>query len=162
MKVEPVSEFLFKVIKYIFWIVHINKLAFQNPFYCGNECIRSLGLGKRKLCAVLVVCKRQQIYKFAVNFFIPVTYQVQYCFIRPLHLEGGGGRRPQGECSCRPQSGYATQNTPKLTGFFFVQLSVTSSAGSYIKELVHGDFVRTVPSVKSILDIETDILALGT
>jgi tRNA pseudouridine synthase 10 len=42
-----------------------------------------------------------------------------------------------------------------------VQLSVISSAGSYIKELVHGDFDRTVPSLKSILDIETDILALG-
>lgn len=40
------------------------------------------------------------------------------------------------------------------------KLSVISSAGSYIKELVHGDFVRTVPSVKSILDIDTDILAL--
>ena len=38
---------------------------------------------------------------------------------------------------------------------------MTSSAGSYIKELVHGDFVRTVPSVKTILDTETDILALG-
>jgi len=40
------------------------------------------------------------------------------------------------------------------------KLAVTSSAGAYIKELVHGDFGRTVPSLRNLLGMETDILAL--
>ena len=35
-----------------------------------------------------------------------------------------------------------------------------SSAGTYIKELVHGDLGRTVPSVGTILNKEVDILQL--
>jgi len=40
------------------------------------------------------------------------------------------------------------------------KLSVISGAGAYIKELVHGDFGRTSPSLRTILGLETDILAL--
>ena len=39
-------------------------------------------------------------------------------------------------------------------------LSITTSAGTYVKEFVHGDFSRTVPSLGSILGCSTDILAL--
>ena len=42
---------------------------------------------------------------------------------------------------------------------YFV-LHVISSAGTYIKEFVHGDLGRTVPSIGSILDSEADILQL--
>ena len=33
-------------------------------------------------------------------------------------------------------------------------------SGTYVKELVHGDFDRTRPSLSTILDCDTDILAL--
>ena len=33
-------------------------------------------------------------------------------------------------------------------------------AGTYVKELVHGDFGRTRPNLGSLLDTQTDILAL--
>lgn len=42
---------------------------------------------------------------------------------------------------------------------YFV-LHVLASAGTYIKEFVHGDLSRTVPSIGSILDSECDILQL--
>lgn len=35
-----------------------------------------------------------------------------------------------------------------------------ASAGTYIKEFVHGDLGRTVPSIGSLLDSEADILQL--
>jgi len=40
------------------------------------------------------------------------------------------------------------------------KLEVVSSAGTYIKELVHGDFNRTVPNLRTILDCDIDIVAL--
>lgn len=39
-------------------------------------------------------------------------------------------------------------------------LHLLASAGTYIKEFVHGDLGRTVPNVGSILDCEADILQL--
>jgi tRNA pseudouridine synthase 10 len=40
---------------------------------------------------------------------------------------------------------------------YFV-LHFLASAGTYIKEFVHGDLGRTVPSIGSLLDSEADIL----
>ena len=42
----------------------------------------------------------------------------------------------------------------------FMILDVIASAGTYIKEFVHSDLMRTEPSVKSILDCDVDILQL--
>ena len=42
---------------------------------------------------------------------------------------------------------------------YFV-LHVLASAGTYIKEFVHGDLGRTVPSIGSLLESEADILQL--
>ena len=39
-----------------------------------------------------------------------------------------------------------------------ILLHVLASAGTYIKELVHGDLGRTSPSVGTILNKEVDIL----
>ena len=47
----------------------------------------------------------------------------------------------------------------KLTGHF-IELHVLASAGTYIKEFVHGDLGRTVPSIGQILKTEADILQL--
>ncbi|KAG1663723.1 putative tRNA pseudouridine synthase Pus10 [Nymphon striatum] len=39
-------------------------------------------------------------------------------------------------------------------------LKLTTEAGTYIKEFVHGDFGRTIPSLSHFLHTETDIIAL--
>ena len=41
-----------------------------------------------------------------------------------------------------------------------LQVMVRTEAGTYVKELVHGDLGRTVPNLSSILGCEVDILAL--
>lgn len=43
-----------------------------------------------------------------------------------------------------------------LSGNHFV-LYVLSSAGTYIKEFVHGDLERTTPNIGSLLNTEADI-----
>lgn len=39
-------------------------------------------------------------------------------------------------------------------------IDVTTQAGTYVKELVHGEFGRTYPSFSSIIDEPIDIMAL--
>ena len=41
-----------------------------------------------------------------------------------------------------------------------MELHVIASAGTYIKEFVHGDLGRTKPSIGEILESEADILQL--
>ena len=41
-----------------------------------------------------------------------------------------------------------------------MHVCLLASAGTYIKEFVHGDLGRTVPSVGSLLETESDILQL--
>lgn len=41
-----------------------------------------------------------------------------------------------------------------------VVLDVVTQAGTYVKELVHGEFGRTQPSISSIIGMEIDIAAL--
>lgn len=50
---------------------------------------------------------------------------------------------------------FPSTDKPKL-----IVLDIISQAGTYIKELVHGEFGRTVPSISSIIDGEIDIVAL--
>jgi len=41
------------------------------------------------------------------------------------------------------------------------RISVTTQAGTYVKEFVHGDFGRTVPNLREILEVpDLDIIAL--
>ena len=42
----------------------------------------------------------------------------------------------------------------------FLQLDLTTQAGTYVKEFVHGDFGRTQPNVGSLLGCEADIIQL--
>jgi len=42
----------------------------------------------------------------------------------------------------------------------YINLHVLASAGTYIKELVHGDLGRTQPSIGGLLGVECDILQL--
>jgi tRNA pseudouridine synthase 10 len=39
-------------------------------------------------------------------------------------------------------------------------LDIVTQAGTYVKELVHGEFGRTEPSISSIIGAEIDIAAL--
>jgi tRNA pseudouridine synthase 10 len=41
-----------------------------------------------------------------------------------------------------------------------VVLDFVTQAGTYVKELVHGEFGRTEPSISSIIGMEIDIVAL--
>ncbi|XP_064109081.1 tRNA pseudouridine synthase Pus10-like isoform X1 [Macrobrachium nipponense] len=43
---------------------------------------------------------------------------------------------------------------------FFFKLHLTTQAGTYIKEFVHGDLGRTTPNIRSILGLDVDIIAL--
>ena len=47
-----------------------------------------------------------------------------------------------------------------LLGSRFLQLDLTTQAGTYVKEFVHGDFGRTNPSLGSLLGCEADIMQL--
>ncbi|KAK2720039.1 tRNA pseudouridine synthase Pus10-like [Artemia franciscana] len=50
---------------------------------------------------------------------------------------------------------------PKETqDFLMYELEVTTQAGTYVKEFVHGDFGRTNPNLSDLLGIEMDIVAL--
>ncbi len=49
--------------------------------------------------------------------------------------------------------------TEMFNNHYFL-LSLTTSAGAYVKEFVHGDFGRTFPSISSIFDSRTEILQL--
>ena len=58
----------------------------------------------------------------------------------------------------REKKVYALQ--ARLLNPHFFELHVLASAGTYIKEFVHGDLGRTVPNVGQILGTESDILQL--
>jgi tRNA pseudouridine synthase 10 len=42
----------------------------------------------------------------------------------------------------------------------YFRLNLSTDAGTYVKEFVHGDLGRTVPSVSSLLGCKTDIMEL--
>jgi tRNA pseudouridine synthase 10 len=39
-------------------------------------------------------------------------------------------------------------------------LDIITQAGTYVKELVHGEFGRTEPSISSLIALDIDIIAL--
>lgn len=41
-----------------------------------------------------------------------------------------------------------------------IVIDFITQAGTYIKELVHGEFGRTQPSISSLIDMDVDIVAL--
>jgi hypothetical protein len=41
-----------------------------------------------------------------------------------------------------------------------IVLDIVTQAGTYVKELVHGEFGRTEPSIASMMNLEIDIVAL--
>ena len=55
---------------------------------------------------------------------------------------------------------YISQLRATLLNEHYFILSLVTSAGTYVKEFVHGDFGRTSPSISDILDTHADILQL--
>uniref|UniRef100_T1PJI6 tRNA pseudouridine(55) synthase n=1 Tax=Musca domestica TaxID=7370 RepID=T1PJI6_MUSDO len=83
---------------------------------------------------------------------IPEGFQIQQKTpIRVLH------RRP---LHTRPRMIYKMKASVDKDNLRVLVLDVVSQAGTYIKELVHGEFGRTTPSVSSIIGQPVDILAL--
>ena len=60
--------------------------------------------------------------------------------------------------AARPRTVHAMAAT--RIGARFLQLDVTTQAGTYVKEFVHGDFGRTHPNVGALLGCHVDILQL--
>lgn len=52
-----------------------------------------------------------------------------------------------------------TLKATKMDDHYF-RLNISTDAGTYVKEFVHGDLGRTVPSISSLLGCKTDILEL--
>ena len=71
--------------------------------------------------------------------------------IRVLH------RRP---AATRSRKIFSIKAVPIKSDSRQFQLDLVTQAGTYIKEFVHGDFGRTVPSLESFLDAEVDIINL--
>lgn len=55
---------------------------------------------------------------------------------------------------------YALPFDYRVFTLLYQQLHLTTQAGTYIKEFVHGDLGRTTPSLGSLLGLEVDIIAL--
>ena len=60
--------------------------------------------------------------------------------------------------STRERAVYSIRH--KIIKPHYLQLWLSTQAGTYIKEFVHGDFGRTVPNLCTILECKTDILSL--
>lgn len=66
------------------------------------------------------------------------------------------GAHPSG---AHPSGAHHAGETGEASSRWFV-LHLRTSAGMYVKEFVHGDFGRTVPSVGSLLGCDADLLLL--
>lgn len=107
---------------------------------------------KKKFYRALCVLEQPITLDVLKKLDIPNGFEIeQITPIRVLH------RRP---LHPRPRMIYSTKawvdkNNPKI-----LIIDIVSQAGTYIKELVHGDFGRTSPSFSSIIGQPIDILAL--
>lgn len=102
----------------------------------------------RALCVLnepvtLDILKRLQISE---SFIIQQKTPIRVLHRRPLHT--------------RPRSIYSVKTCVSRENRRLLIIDVVSQAGTYIKELVHGEFGRTTPSISSIIGKPIDILAL--
>lgn len=108
--------------------------------------------------------KKRKTYRALCKLENPVTIEIlkilniekefqieQLTPIRVLH------RRPYHN---RPRTIYSVKASIIPTNKNVVILDIVAQAGTYIKELVHGEFGRTIPSFQSMIGQEIDIIAL--
>lgn len=131
------------------------KLSVRNLQIVKREELVHIKTGeeqKKKYYRALCVLQQPATADILRKLNIPEGFEIkQKTPIRVLH------RRP---LHTRPRMIYqlkamAHKENPKV-----LVLDVVSQAGTYIKELVHGEFGRTSPSVSSIIGQPVDIMAL--
>lgn len=107
---------------------------------------------KRKFYRALCVLEKPvtlEVLK-ALNIDEPFVID-QWTPLRVLH------RRP---LLSRPRTVHSVKASACRTNERAIVIDVVTQAGTYIKELVHGDFGRTTPSFKGIVGQAIDIHAL--
>lgn len=107
---------------------------------------------KKKYYRALCVLDKPANKEILQKLNLPQGFEIQQKTpIRVLH------RRP---LHTRPRMIYKMQGWVNKDNPMQIVLEVVSQAGTYIKELVHGEFGRTSPSVASIIGQPIDIMAL--
>ena len=128
--------------------ININNLEKCNKEY--NETIKKAEINKMKIYSCFVWVKKElnenDIIKLNNIKNIDV---IQKTPLRVLH------RR-----SLMDRKKIIYELRAEKVNEHFMILDVISSAGTYIKEFVHSDLMRTEPSIKSLLDCDVDILQL--
>ncbi|XP_037810009.1 putative tRNA pseudouridine synthase Pus10 [Lucilia sericata] len=107
---------------------------------------------KKKYYRALCVLQQPVTAEILKKLNLPEGFEIQQKTpIRVLH------RRP---LHTRPRMIYKLKAMVEKENPKVLVLDVVSQAGTYIKELVHGEFGRTSPSVSSIIGQPVDIMAL--
>lgn len=107
---------------------------------------------KRKYYRALCVLEEPATLEILQKLQISESFDIQQKTpIRVLH------RRP---LHTRPRTIYSVKARVQRENTRLLIIDVVSQAGTYIKELVHGEFGRTAPSLSSIIGKPIDILAL--
>lgn len=107
---------------------------------------------KRKFYRALCCLEKPATVEILQKLNIPEGFEIQQKTpIRVLH------RRP---LHTRPRRIYSLKAHIDKQNHKVLVLDIVSQAGTYIKELIHGEFGRTTPSVASIIEQAIDILAL--
>ncbi|KAM7353942.1 pseudouridine synthase 10 [Cochliomyia hominivorax] len=107
---------------------------------------------KKKFYRALCVLQQPATVEILKKLNLPKGFEIQQKTpIRVLH------RRP---LHTRPRMIYQLKARVQKENHRVLVIDVVSQAGTYIKELVHGEFGRTTPSVSSIIGQPVDIMAL--
>ncbi|KAH8377231.1 hypothetical protein KR093_004331 [Drosophila rubida] len=107
---------------------------------------------KRKYYRALCVLEQPATLEILQKLQISESFDIQQKTpIRVLH------RRP---LHTRPRTIFGVKARVQRENPRLLVIDVVSQAGTYIKELVHGEFGRTAPSLSSIIGQPMDILAL--
>lgn len=107
---------------------------------------------KRKFYRALCLLQEPITVDVLEKLNLPQGFEIQQKTpIRVLH------RRP---LHTRPRTIYSLKAWAKRDNTKVIIVDIVSQAGTYIKELVHGEFGRTTPSLSSIIGKPIDIIAL--
>lgn len=158
----------FELLVYRFWIF----LNLQDAINAGSEdvAVRDVQIVAKEDTAVLKECEEDKMKRYvalcwsrnlvsderlaSLSSEVNVTLK-QKTPIRVLHRRTLATR----ERTVYNMSAERVDTEGDLQSNYFA-LSLSTQAGTYVKEFVHGDLGRTEPSLGNILGTECDILAL--
>lgn len=131
------------------------KLSVRNLQMVKREELVNIKSGeeqKKKYYRALCVLQQPATAEILKKLNKPDAFEIkQKTPIRVLH------RRP---LHTRPRMIYELKAMVQKDNPKILVIDIVSQAGTYIKELVHGEFGRTKPSVSSIIGQSVDIMAL--